>query len=41
MHDFKAVHMDVKPENISYSLHHHKFVLLDFGFSEFIEQEIG
>ena len=36
MHDFKAVHMDIKPENISYSLHHHKFVLLDFGFSEFI-----
>ena len=33
--------MDIKPENIGYSRHHKKFVLLDFGFAEFIKEEFG
>lgn len=33
LHSLKAVHMDIKPENIAFSPHNKKFVLLDFGFS--------
>ena len=33
--------MDIKPENIAYSPHHKKFVLLDFGFAEFIQEDAG
>ena len=33
MHSFKAVHMDIKPENVAYSPHFKKFVFVDFGFA--------
>ena len=41
LHCFKIVHMDIKPENIAYSPHFKKFVLLDFGLSEFIKESVG
>ena len=41
LHAFKAVHMDIKPDNIAYSPRHKKFVLLDFGFAEFIREDVG
>ena len=41
MHSFKVVHMDIKPENIGYSPHHKKFVFIDFGFTEFIQEDVG
>ena len=41
LHSFKAVHMDIKPDNIAYSPHHKKFVLLDFGFAEFLREDVG
>ena len=41
LHSFQAVHMDIKPENIAYSTHQHKFVLIDFGFAELIKEGIG
>ena len=33
--------MDIKPDNIAYSPHHKKFVLLDFGFAELIREDVG
>ena len=33
--------MDIKPDNIAYSPHFHKFVLIDFGFAEMIKESIG
>ena len=33
--------MDIKPENIAYSPHFHKFVFIDFGFTEMIQENIG
>ena len=33
--------MDIKPDNIAYSPHFHKFVFIDFGFAEIIKEGIG
>ena len=33
--------MDIKPKNIGSSPHLKKFVLLDFGFAEFIKEDVG
>ena len=33
--------MDIKPDNIAYSSHFHKFVLIDFGFAELIKESVG
>ena len=33
--------MDIKPNNIGYSPHFHKFVFLDFGFAEILKENIG
>ena len=33
--------MDIKPDNVGYSHYHKKFVLIDFGFSEFIQENVG
>ena len=41
LHAFKCVHMDIKPDNISYSPISKKFVFLDFGLSEFISEGVG
>jgi len=41
MHSRKIIHYDIKPSNICYSEARGKFVFIDFGFSEFIEEEIG
>ena len=41
LHSFKVVHMDIKPENLAYSPHNKKYVLLDFGFAEMIKEDIG
>ena len=41
LHSFKVVHMDIKPENLAYSPHNKKYVLLDFGFAEMISEDIG
>jgi serine/threonine protein kinase len=41
MHQINLVHLDIKPDNIAYSPHFKKWVFLDFGFSEFIEEKLG
>ena len=33
--------MDIKPDNIAYSPHFHKFVFIDFGLAEMIKESIG
>jgi hypothetical protein len=35
------VHLDIKPANIAYSNYFKKWVFLDFGFSEIIEENPG
>jgi serine/threonine protein kinase len=41
MHEFKIVHLDIKPENIVWSEHYQKAVFIDFGFSDIIKEERG
>ena len=41
MHFFKMVHLDVKNDNIMYSSERKEAVLIDFGFSKFIEESLG
>ena len=33
--------MDIKPDNIGYSPHFHKYVFIDFGFAEILKENIG
>lgn len=40
MHTLKMVHLDIKPLNIAYSQSFKKWVFLDFGFTEFIKENI-
>jgi serine/threonine protein kinase len=35
------VHLDIKPANIGYSPYFQKEVFIDFGFSEFLEEDLG
>lgn len=41
LHSLKYVHLDIKPENTSYSLLRKKYVLIDFGMSRFIKEAQG
>jgi serine/threonine protein kinase len=41
MHTFKLIHKDIKPANIMYSPSLQNFVLLDFGVSTYLKEEIG
>ena len=41
MHAIKMVHRDIKEENIGWSPHFKKWVLLDYGFATFIKEDIG
>lgn len=41
MHSLKMVHRDIKKDNILWSPFYKRWVLLDFGFSTFIQEEIG
>lgn len=41
LHHFNCVHRDIKPENIGWSSQKKKFVIIDFGFSGFLQQSIG
>ena len=40
-HFVKLFHFDVKPDNICFSPWEKKIVFIDFGFSEFIDIELG
>jgi serine/threonine protein kinase len=41
LHTLKIVHLDIKPENISFSLALNEPVFLDFGFSDILDEDIG
>lgn len=41
MHALNIIHFDIKPSNICFSEARQKFVFIDFGFSEIVEQNIG
>jgi serine/threonine protein kinase len=41
LHSFHIVHMDIKPMNIMFSPSKKELVLIDFGFSNIIKEEIG
>jgi serine/threonine protein kinase len=41
MHTINLVHLDIKPDNIAFSGNFNRWVFLDFGFSEFIEEPFG
>ena len=41
LHIFKIVHQDIKPHNIMYSLKLKKLVLIDFGISNVINENVG
>lgn len=41
LHAFKIIHVDIKPDNIMYCPIRKKLVLIDFGFSRVIEEEVG
>lgn len=41
MHHLHIIHYDIKPENIVYSKAFGKFVFIDFGLSEVVEEELG
>jgi serine/threonine protein kinase len=41
MHEFRIVHLDVKPENVIWSEHQQRAVFIDFGFAEVIREDRG
>lgn len=41
MHQINLVHLDIKPDNIAFSRYFKKWVFLDFGFSDFIRENLG
>ena len=41
MHSLGIVHLDIKPENISWSNKFKKWIFLDFGFARYLDTKIG
>ena len=41
LHRHKIVHMDIKPDNVMFSPTLNKLVMIDYGFSEVIKEEVG
>lgn len=41
MHQINLVHLDIKPDNIAFSRHFNRWIFLDFGFSDFIDEKLG
>ena len=41
MHSLSILHRDIKPENIMYSPSYGKYVLIDFGMSEYTHERPG
>lgn len=41
LHFTKIIHCDIKPNNISYSALQQHFVLIDFGLSKAIKEDLG
>lgn len=41
LHSMHIVHNDIKPENIAFSPYFNHLVLIDFGLSKIIKQNIG
>jgi serine/threonine protein kinase len=35
------VHLDIKPENIAFSLSYNSYVFIDFGLSRMVKEDIG
>lgn len=40
-HLYKLIHYDIKPDNICFSRKQNRIVLIDYGFSEFVEVDLG
>ena len=41
LHNFRIVHVDIKPENIMFSLTLEELVFIDFGFSRVLREKAG
>ncbi len=41
MHSLSIIHRDIKPCNIMYSPSYQKYVLIDFGISEYVSERPG
>ncbi len=41
MHSLSILHRDIKPDNIMYSPSYGKYVLIDFGISEYTSERPG
>jgi serine/threonine protein kinase len=41
LHSLNIVHMDIKPENITFSPYFEEYVFIDFGLSKSIKEPIG
>lgn len=41
LHTLHIVHLDIKPENIGFSPRNNSLILIDFGLSKIIAEEIG
>lgn len=41
LHSFNIVHLDIKPMNIAFSNEFSKWIFIDFGFTEVVEQKVG
>jgi len=41
LHSFKIIHLDIKPDNILFCHQTNQLVLIDFGFSKVIAEDLG
>ena len=41
LHRLHFVHLDIKPENLGFSTRNNSLILIDFGLSKMIAEEIG
>jgi len=41
LHNFRVVHLDIKPQNLMFSREFNKPVFIDFGLSHIIDCQIG